>query len=139
MFQKYRFHLWWDPDLENECKRCGENGNLFAFHICDWKMDMEDMLNDRGLMGEVHHELFGFGRFVLGWRLLDLTVSTKSRFSPTACGRLIKTNSLDVSSKRIWNTFDLQYLCRHFAQGSKVSQGRLYKLYMVTPRLKCVR
>ena len=46
------FHLWWDPDLENECKRCGEHGNLFAFHICDWKLDMEDMLNDRGLMGE---------------------------------------------------------------------------------------
>ncbi len=46
------FHLWWDPDLENECKRCGKHGNLFAFHICDWKMDMEDMLNDRGLMGE---------------------------------------------------------------------------------------
>lgn len=46
------FHLWWDPDLEAECKRCGEHGNLFAFHICDWKMDMEDMLNDRGLMGE---------------------------------------------------------------------------------------
>ena len=46
------FHLWWDPDLENECKRCGEHGNLFAFHICDWKQDMEDMLNDRGLMGE---------------------------------------------------------------------------------------
>ena len=46
------FHLWWDIDLEGECKRCGEHGNLFAFHICDWKMDMEDMLNDRGLMGE---------------------------------------------------------------------------------------
>ena len=46
------FHLWWDPDLESECKRCGDHGNLFAFHICDWKMDMEDMLNDRGLMGE---------------------------------------------------------------------------------------
>lgn len=46
------FHLWWDPDLESECKRCGDYGNLFAFHICDWKMDMEDMLNDRGLMGE---------------------------------------------------------------------------------------
>ena len=46
------FHLWWDPDLEDECKRCGENGNLFAFHICDWKLDMEDMLTDRGLMGE---------------------------------------------------------------------------------------
>ena len=46
------FHLWWDPDLEDECKRCGEHGNLLAFHICDWKLDMEDMLNDRGLMGE---------------------------------------------------------------------------------------
>lgn len=46
------FHLWWDPDLESECKRCGEHGNLFAFHICDWKLDMADMLNDRGLMGE---------------------------------------------------------------------------------------
>lgn len=46
------FHLWWDPDLENECQRCGDHGNLFGFHICDWKMDMEDMLNDRGLMGE---------------------------------------------------------------------------------------
>ena len=46
------FHLWWDPDLEDECKRCGKNGNLFAFHICDWKLDMEDMLNDRGLMGK---------------------------------------------------------------------------------------
>ena len=46
------FHLWWDPDLEDECKRCGEHGNLLAFHICDWKLDMEDMLTDRGLMGE---------------------------------------------------------------------------------------
>lgn len=46
------FHLWWDTDLEAECDRCGEHGNLLAFHICDWKMDMEDMLNDRGLMGE---------------------------------------------------------------------------------------
>lgn len=46
------FHVWWDPDLETELQRCGQNGNLFAFHVCDWKLDMEDMLNDRGLMGE---------------------------------------------------------------------------------------
>ncbi|HDL19356.1 MAG TPA: sugar phosphate isomerase/epimerase [Bacteroidetes bacterium] len=46
------FHVWWDPDLEAEIKRCGDNGKLMAFHICDWKQDMEDMLNDRGLMGE---------------------------------------------------------------------------------------
>lgn len=46
------YHLWWDPLLEKEIKRCGENGNLFAFHICDWKVPTTDMLLDRGLMGE---------------------------------------------------------------------------------------
>ena len=46
------YHLWWDPDLEQEIKRTGLNGNLSAFHICDWKSPTLDMLNDRGLMGE---------------------------------------------------------------------------------------
>lgn len=46
------YHLWWDPFLEREIKRCGENGNLMAFHICDWKLPTTDLLLDRGLMGE---------------------------------------------------------------------------------------
>ena len=46
------YHLWWDPDLEAEIRRCGQSGHLFAFHICDWKTPTEDLLNDRGLMGE---------------------------------------------------------------------------------------
>lgn len=46
------YHLWWDPDLEREIARCGRNGNLSAFHICDWKAPTLDMLNDRGIMGE---------------------------------------------------------------------------------------
>jgi len=46
------YHLWWDPDLENQIKRCGQNGNLTAFHICDWNTPTTDLLNDRGLMGE---------------------------------------------------------------------------------------
>lgn len=46
------YHLWWDPHLEREIKRCGANGNLYAFHICDWVSPTVDMLNDRGLMGE---------------------------------------------------------------------------------------
>ncbi|MDP9230659.1 MAG: sugar phosphate isomerase/epimerase, partial [Bacteroidota bacterium] len=46
------YHLWWDPFLEKEIKRCGENGNLMAFHICDWKVPTTDILLDRGLMGE---------------------------------------------------------------------------------------
>lgn len=46
------YHLWWDPSLKQEIKRCAENNNLYAFHICDWSVPTTDMLNDRGLMGE---------------------------------------------------------------------------------------
>ena len=46
------YHLWWDANLEKEIVRCGNNNNLLAFHICDWKSPTLDFLNDRGLMGE---------------------------------------------------------------------------------------
>ena len=46
------YHLWWDPSLEQEIKRCGENDHLFAFHICDWNSPTVDLLLDRGLMGD---------------------------------------------------------------------------------------
>ena len=46
------YHLWWDPGLEREIARCGKNGHLFAFHVCDWKSPTEHILLDRGLMGE---------------------------------------------------------------------------------------
>jgi sugar phosphate isomerase/epimerase len=46
------FHLWWDDRLQAEIARCGREGKLFSFHICDWKNQPLDMLNDRGLMGE---------------------------------------------------------------------------------------
>lgn len=46
------YHLWFDDDLENQIKRCGKNNNLYAYHICDWNVPTNDMLLDRGLMGE---------------------------------------------------------------------------------------
>ncbi len=46
------YHLWWDPVLESEIKRCAKLNALLAFHICDWKTPTSDFLNDRGLMGE---------------------------------------------------------------------------------------
>lgn len=46
------YHLWWDPDLRKEIRRCAQNDHLFAFHICDWNMPTTDFLNDRGLMGD---------------------------------------------------------------------------------------
>lgn len=46
------YHTWWDPQLEPEIARCGAEGRIFAFHVCDWKLPVLDLLNDRGLMGE---------------------------------------------------------------------------------------
>jgi sugar phosphate isomerase/epimerase len=44
------YHIWWDPQLEQEIKRAGKR--IIGFHVCDWMTPTADMLNDRGLMGE---------------------------------------------------------------------------------------
>jgi sugar phosphate isomerase/epimerase len=44
------YHVWWDPDLEREIKRCGQR--VLGFHICDWLVPTSDMLLDRGMMGD---------------------------------------------------------------------------------------
>jgi sugar phosphate isomerase/epimerase len=46
------YHIWWDPDLEEEIRLAGEQGTLFGFHVCDWRPNTRDLLNDRGVMGE---------------------------------------------------------------------------------------
>ena len=46
------YHTWWDDRLEDEIRDSGREGTLFAFHICDWRTPMTDVLEDRGIMGE---------------------------------------------------------------------------------------
>jgi sugar phosphate isomerase/epimerase len=46
------YHTWWDPDLREELRLAGRQGTLFGFHVCDWRVNTRDMLNDRGLMGD---------------------------------------------------------------------------------------
>ena len=46
------YHVWWDPTLYAEISRCGTGNNLFAFHVCDWRVPTRDMLNDREIMGK---------------------------------------------------------------------------------------
>ncbi len=45
------YHVWWDPDLEQEIKRAGK-ARLLAFHLCDWLVPTKDLLLDRGMMGD---------------------------------------------------------------------------------------
>ena len=46
------YHVWWDDSLESELQLAGAKGWIHAFHVCDWKTQQTDVLNDRGLMGE---------------------------------------------------------------------------------------
>jgi sugar phosphate isomerase/epimerase len=46
------YHTWWDPDLKSEIAKAGEQGTLFGFHVCDWRLDTRHLLTDRGLMGD---------------------------------------------------------------------------------------
>ena len=41
-----------DPDLKKEIELAGEQGTLFGFHVCDWRVETRHLLNDRGLMGD---------------------------------------------------------------------------------------
>jgi sugar phosphate isomerase/epimerase len=45
------YHVWWDPDLAAQIKRAGKD-RLLAFHICDWLVPTNDLLLDRGMMGD---------------------------------------------------------------------------------------
>lgn len=46
------YHVWWDPDLKRNIARAGGANRIFGFHVCDWLVPTQDVLNDRGMMGD---------------------------------------------------------------------------------------
>ncbi len=46
------YHLWWDPNLKRDIARAGAAKRIFGFHVCDWLVPTQDVLNDRGMMGD---------------------------------------------------------------------------------------
>lgn len=44
------YHVWWDTDLATQLERAGNR--IFGFHLCDWLADTQDILLDRGMMGD---------------------------------------------------------------------------------------
>lgn len=91
------YHIWWDPDLRKELNRCGKNGNLYAFHICDWMSPTVDFLNDRGLMGEGCIPI----RAIRGW-------AEEAGFTGF--------NEVEIFSDRLWATDQKEFLDRIVAQ-----------------------
>lgn len=44
------YHVWWDTDLPRQVLRAGRR--IFGYHLCDWLADTQDVLLDRGMMGD---------------------------------------------------------------------------------------
>lgn len=57
------YHVWWDPELESQIIRAGRNRQLLAYHVCDWLVPTNDLLTDRGMMGDGIIEL----QKIRGW------------------------------------------------------------------------
>ena len=45
------YHVWWDLSLASELKRAA-SGQIAGYHLCDWLADTQDVLLDRGMMGD---------------------------------------------------------------------------------------
>jgi sugar phosphate isomerase/epimerase len=85
------YHIWWDPDLRRQIERCGDRGRIFAFHISDWKTPTEDILLDRGLMGEGCIPL----RRIRGW---------------VEASGFTGYNEVEIFSKKRWAGDQLEFL-----------------------------
>jgi len=44
------YHIWWDPDLYEELARAA--GRLIGFHVSDWLVPAQEVLMNRGMMGD---------------------------------------------------------------------------------------
>lgn len=46
------YHVWWDPNLGRDIARAGREKRILTFHVSDWLVPTNDVLNDRGMMGD---------------------------------------------------------------------------------------
>jgi len=60
------YHVWWDSNLEAAISRAGEKNLILGYHVCDWLVPTEDMLQDRGMMGDGVIDLKHIRRLVEG-------------------------------------------------------------------------
>lgn len=44
------FHVWWDPDVEQQIRRAGPR--ILGFHVSDWPETLPDVLMGRVMMGD---------------------------------------------------------------------------------------
>jgi sugar phosphate isomerase/epimerase len=60
------FHVWWDPQLDGEIRRAGQDGRIAAYQVCDWITPLPaDALLARGMMGDGHIDFAAVTRTVI--------------------------------------------------------------------------
>ncbi|MDX0306233.1 TIM barrel protein [Sinorhizobium meliloti] len=59
------YHVWWDTELERQLKRAGAE-RIYGYHLCDWLAETNDVLLDRGMMGDGVADLKAIRSFVEG-------------------------------------------------------------------------
>ncbi|MET1156767.1 TIM barrel protein [Arthrobacter sp.] len=47
------FHVWWDPQLQEQIARAGRDGRIASYQVCDFNLPIaSDALLSRGMMGD---------------------------------------------------------------------------------------
>ncbi|MFV0425608.1 MAG: sugar phosphate isomerase/epimerase family protein [Beutenbergiaceae bacterium] len=60
------YHVWWDPELEQQIKRAGAAGRLALYQVCDWLLPLAaDPLLSRGYMGDGYIDFPTITRWVV--------------------------------------------------------------------------
>ena len=59
------FHVWWDPQLDQQIRRAGRDARIAAYQVCDWITPLPpDALLARGMMGDGHIDFAAVTRTV---------------------------------------------------------------------------
>ena len=60
------FHVWWDPQLDDQVRRAGRGGRIASYQVCDWITPLPpDALLARGMMGDGHIDFPAVTRAVM--------------------------------------------------------------------------
>jgi sugar phosphate isomerase/epimerase len=46
------YHVWWDPERTHEIARLGKEGRVAGYHVNDWLVPVQNVLMNRGMMGD---------------------------------------------------------------------------------------
>jgi sugar phosphate isomerase/epimerase len=59
------FHVWWDPQLDEQIDRTGRDRRIASYQVCDWITPLPDPLLGRGMMGDGHINFSAITRAVV--------------------------------------------------------------------------